>query len=75
MNPKQQAAKDTINQLSIDLLALVNQSAPYTDGDIAMIKNIALKIRYQTNDLNDYETDEDEDEDEEREEIFAPIGQ
>jgi hypothetical protein len=73
MTTKQQEAKETINQLAIDLLALVNQSAPHTDGDIAMIKNIALKIRYQTNDLNDYETDEDEDE--EREEIFAPIGQ
>jgi hypothetical protein len=55
MTTKQQAAKDTINQLSIDLLALVNQKAPYTDGDISKIKNIALKIRYETNDLNDYE--------------------
>jgi hypothetical protein len=55
MNEKQQAAKTEINRLAIDLLALVNQKAPYSDGDISMIKNIALKIRYQTNDLNDYE--------------------
>jgi hypothetical protein len=55
MNQKQQAAKTAINQLSIELIALVNQKAPYTDTDISQIKNIALRIRYETNDLNDYE--------------------
>jgi hypothetical protein len=55
MNPKQQAAKDTINQLTTDLIALVNKKDPYTDTDVSEIKNIALRIRYETNDLNDYE--------------------
>jgi hypothetical protein len=55
MTTKQQEAKDTINQLAIDLLALVNQKAAYSDADVSTIKNIALKIRYETNDLNDYE--------------------
>jgi hypothetical protein len=55
MNSKQQEAKDTINQLAIELIALVNQKAAYSDADVSTIKNIALKIRYQTNDLNDYE--------------------
>jgi outer membrane receptor for Fe3+-dicitrate len=55
MNQKQQAAKTAINELAIDLLSLVNQEAPYSDADISTIKNLALKIRYETNDLNDYE--------------------
>jgi hypothetical protein len=55
MTTKQQEAKDTINQLAIELIALVNQKAAYSDADVSTIKNIALKIRYQTNDLNDYE--------------------
>jgi hypothetical protein len=55
MNPKQQAAKTEINKLAIELIALVNQAAPHTNGDVSRIKNIALRMRYETNDLNDCE--------------------
>jgi hypothetical protein len=55
MNQKQQAAKDTINKLAIELIALVNQTAPYSIANVSTIKNIALRIRYETNDLLNYE--------------------
>ena len=47
----QKAAKAEINELSKHLLALVNQKKPYTRKDITIIKNLALRIRYKTNDL------------------------
>ena len=60
MTPKQQTAKDEINKLAIELIALVNQKDSYTRYEVTTIKNIALRIRYETNHLSEYETEDSE---------------
>jgi hypothetical protein len=55
MNEKQEAAKTEINRLAIELIALVNQKAAYTDAEISKIREISQQIHYESNDLNDYE--------------------
>lgn len=55
MNQKQQAAKAVINQLAIELLALLNQEKPLTEWDVSKIRDINNQINYEINDLNDYE--------------------
>jgi hypothetical protein len=44
MNPKQQAAKTAINQLSIELITLVNQKTPITDFDVHDIRKLCDRI-------------------------------
>jgi predicted transglutaminase-like cysteine proteinase len=55
MNQKQQAAKTAINQLSIELIALVNQQAPLTERELSKIRDISNDINYEINDLRDWE--------------------
>jgi hypothetical protein len=54
MNQKQQAAKTAINQLSIELIALVNRESILLDRDISRIREIGNQISHEANDLNDY---------------------
>jgi hypothetical protein len=55
MNSKQQAAKTAINQLAIELIALVDQQHETTEFDISVIRKLSDRISYEVNDLNDYE--------------------
>lgn len=56
MGQKQAAAITAINQLSIELITIVNQQDSPTNWDIYVIHQILDRISSEVNHLNNYES-------------------